>query len=126
MGGGLRHTAAQIYLGYNVNCVANLSCRCLCTCTRPSVNPKEPNATPTFATTNQTRPQVFHAGTTTNAAGDVVAAGGRVLGVTALGSDVAEAQKRAYEGVAAVEWEDGFWRKDIGWRAVERLGAARR
>jgi phosphoribosylamine--glycine ligase len=78
------------------------------------------------------RPQVFHAGTGTNAAGDVVATGGRVLGVTALGADVAEAQKRAYEGVAAVDWEGGFYRKDIGWRAVARLragskeGAARR
>jgi len=71
-------------------------------------------------------PQVFHAGTATNAAGDVVANGGRVLGVTALGADVAEAQRRAYEGVGAVDWEDGFWRGDIGWRAVERLRAARR
>lgn len=70
--------------------------------------------------------KVFHAGTATNAAGDVVANGGRVLGVTALGADVAEAQRLAYEGVGAVDWEDGFWRGDIGWRAVERLRAARR
>jgi hypothetical protein len=78
------------------------------------------------------RPQVFHAGTSANEHGDVVAAGGRVLGVSALGSDVAEAQKRAYEGVAAIDWDGGFYRKDIGWRAVARLragskeGAARR
>ena len=42
-------------------------------------------------------PQVFHAGTSTNDSGDVIAAGGRVLGVTALGRDVAEAQHSAYE-----------------------------
>lgn len=42
-------------------------------------------------------PQVFHAGTSRNTAGEVVSAGGRVLNVTALGKDVAEAQARAYE-----------------------------
>lgn len=42
-------------------------------------------------------PQVFHAGTATNEAGELVASGGRVLGVTALGADVAEAQRKAYE-----------------------------
>ena len=60
---------------------------------------------------------VFHAGTAYD--GDnIVSIGGRVLGVTALGSGVAEAQQRAYEGVGAIEWPDGFYRKDIGWRAV--------
>jgi phosphoribosylamine--glycine ligase len=68
--------------------------------------------------------QVFHAGTSTNAAGDVISVGGRVLSVTALGRDVAEAQARAYEGVAAVDWEGGFYRRDIGWRAVARLQGA--
>jgi phosphoribosylamine--glycine ligase len=66
---------------------------------------------------------VFHAGTATNAAGELVASGGRVLGVTALGRDVAEAQARAYEAVRAIDWEDGFYRTDIGWRAVARLKA---
>lgn len=65
--------------------------------------------------------KVFHAGTSAGPGGGVVASGGRVLGVTALGKDVAEAQARAYEGVAAVDWEDGFWRTDIGYRAVARL-----
>ena len=60
---------------------------------------------------------VFHAGTAFD--GDnVVGIGGRVLGVTALGSGVAEAQSRAYEGVAKIEWPGGFSRSDIGWRAV--------
>lgn len=73
-----------------------------------------------------TTAKVFHAGTAFADAGagapsGVVAAGGRVLGVTALGRDVAEAQARAYEGVKAIDWEDGFWRSDIGYRAVARL-----
>jgi phosphoribosylamine--glycine ligase len=65
---------------------------------------------------------VFHAGTTLQAeTGQVLAAGGRVLGVTALGKDITVARDLAYKAVAAVKWEDGFCRKDIGWRAVQRL-----
>lgn len=66
---------------------------------------------------------VYHAGTASGEGGQVVASGGRVLGVTALGDDVAAAQKRAYEGVDAIEWEEGFCRRDIGWRAIERAAA---
>ncbi|MHA1107817.1 MAG: phosphoribosylamine--glycine ligase [Alphaproteobacteria bacterium] len=62
---------------------------------------------------------VFHAGTA-RTDGDIVATGGRVLGVTALGSDVAAAQRRAYEAVDLIDWPDGFCRRDIGWRAVGR------
>ena len=61
---------------------------------------------------------VFHAGTKAQPDGTLVANGGRVLAVTALGASVAEAQKRAYEGVARIDWPGGFCRKDIGWRAV--------
>jgi phosphoribosylamine--glycine ligase len=43
-----------------------------------------------------------------------------VLNVTATGATVTEAQARAYEMVKAVEWESGFYRSDIGWRAVAR------
>ncbi len=60
---------------------------------------------------------VFHAGTARTDVG-VVAAGGRVLGVTALGADVAAAQSRAYEAVGRIDWPEGFCRGDIGWRAV--------
>ena len=60
---------------------------------------------------------VFHAGTAFE--GDnVVSIGGRVLGVTAIGVDVAEAQRRAYMGVNKINWPEGFCRKDIGWRAI--------
>ncbi len=63
--------------------------------------------------------KVFHAGTAMND-GRLTAAGGRVLGVTALGPTIAEAQKRAYAAVAAIDWPDGFCRTDIGWRAVSK------
>ena len=66
--------------------------------------------------------EVFHAGTATGEAG-LVANGGRVLNVTALGASVAEAQSRAYAAVDRIEWPEGFCRRDIGWRAVARENA---
>ena len=59
----------------------------------------------------------FHAGTARRD-GRVVAAGGRVLGLTARGDTLAEARDRAYAMVDAVDWPDGFVRHDIGWRAL--------
>jgi phosphoribosylamine--glycine ligase len=61
---------------------------------------------------------VFHAGTGLGPGGAVVATGGRVLGVTAIGRTIAEAQARAYKAVDAIDWPGGFCRRDIGWRAV--------
>ncbi len=62
--------------------------------------------------------RVFHAGTKRD--GDrLLADGGRVLNVTALGVDVAKAQKRAYEAIEKIDWAGGFCRSDIGWRAIE-------
>ena len=46
--------------------------------------------------------------------------GGRVLAVTAIGPTLAEAKARAYQGVDAIEFADGFHRRDIGWRELER------
>ena len=63
---------------------------------------------------------VFHAGTRRGDAGALVAAGGRVLNVCALGGDFAEARGRAYAAIAAIDWPEGFHRSDIGWRAVNR------
>ena len=63
---------------------------------------------------------VFHAGTRRNAGGEIEAAGGRVLGVAALGKSVAEARDRAYRAVDRIDWPGGFCRRDIGWRAIER------
>jgi phosphoribosylamine--glycine ligase len=55
---------------------------------------------------------VAHAGTAL-AGGHLVTAGGRVLGVTAVGADVAEARRRAYDGVAAISFPGAQWRRDI-------------
>jgi phosphoribosylamine--glycine ligase len=63
--------------------------------------------------------KVFHAGTSERA-GQVVTSGGRVLCVTALGESVQSAQSAAYQGVAAVHFAGGFYRDDIGWRAIAR------
>jgi phosphoribosylamine--glycine ligase len=60
---------------------------------------------------------VFHAGTRRED-GALVAAGGRVLNVCALGRDVAEARERAYAAVDRIDWPGGFHRRDIGWRAL--------
>jgi len=62
---------------------------------------------------------VFHAGTKQD--GDrILAHGGRVLNVTALGPTITEAQRWAYDAVDRIDWPEGFCRRDIGWRAVER------
>jgi len=63
---------------------------------------------------------VFHAGTRRREDGALVAAGGRVLNVCALGADVAEARQRAYAAIALIDWPEGFHRTDIGWRALNR------
>jgi phosphoribosylamine---glycine ligase len=64
---------------------------------------------------------VFHAGTTLKE-GKVVTNGGRVLGVTALGSGIQEAIQRGYEAVAKISWEGAYYRKDIGQKALQRMG----
>ena len=62
--------------------------------------------------------KVFHAGTQKQNH-NMIANGGRVLGVTATGKGIAEAQKRAYQAVDVVDWPEGFCRRDIGWRAIK-------
>ncbi|MBZ9808913.1 MULTISPECIES: phosphoribosylamine--glycine ligase [unclassified Mesorhizobium] len=63
--------------------------------------------------------QIFHAGTAING-GALVANGGRVLNVTAVGATVGEAQKKAYAALDRIDWPQGFCRRDIGWQAVAR------
>ena len=63
--------------------------------------------------------KIFHAGTT-EVDGALVASGGRVLNVTALGDSATEAQAKAYAAVDQVDFESGFCRRDIGWREVAR------
>ena len=67
--------------------------------------------------------QIFHAGTKAEG-GRILANGGRVLDVCGLGADVRGAQARAYEAIRHIRWPEGFYRHDIGWRAVERTPAA--
>ncbi len=63
--------------------------------------------------------KVFHAGTKIKD-GQVVTSGGRVLCVTALGDSVGDAQKRAYDLVEKIQWDNVYYRTDIGYRAVTR------
>ncbi|MDO1558802.1 phosphoribosylamine--glycine ligase [Brevundimonas sp. 2R-24] len=64
--------------------------------------------------------QVFHAGTGRKPDGTLCATGGRVLNVSALGEDVADARAKAYAAIRKIDWPGGFYRSDIGWRALER------
>jgi phosphoribosylamine--glycine ligase len=63
---------------------------------------------------------VFHAGTTRDSAGVLRASGGRVLNVCAKGGDLRAALAAAYGAIDAIDFPDGFFRRDIGWRALAR------
>jgi phosphoribosylamine--glycine ligase len=67
--------------------------------------------------------EIFHAGTKAEG-GRILANGGRVLNISATGDTVREAQVRAYAAIARIRWPEGFYRRDIGWRAVERESSA--
>ncbi|KAF5201949.1 Phosphoribosylamine--glycine ligase [Thalictrum thalictroides] len=62
--------------------------------------------------------KIFHAGTSVDSDGNYIAVGGRVLGVTAKGRNIEEARDRAYQAVDQIDWTEGFFRRDIGWRAL--------
>ncbi|MEP1143623.1 MAG: phosphoribosylamine--glycine ligase [Henriciella sp.] len=62
---------------------------------------------------------VFQAGTDRDSDQKLIAVGGRVLGITAVGDDLKQAVDRAYSGVAAINWPEGFNRTDIAWRALK-------
>lgn len=66
----------------------------------------------------ETEAVVFHAGTA-QAGNNIVATGGRVLGVTGFGEDIRTAQAHAYKAVKNIDWPQGFYRRDIGWRAIK-------
>jgi phosphoribosylamine--glycine ligase len=65
--------------------------------------------------------EVFHAGTVREG-GRLIATGGRVLNVSARGKTIAEAKQRAYAAIGRIDWPGGFFRSDIGWRALQREG----
>jgi phosphoribosylamine--glycine ligase len=83
--------------------------------------PKKGGAIRGIDAAETTGAKVFHAGTAL-VDGELVAAGGRVLNVTARGDNVREAQAAAYRAVDALDFPDGFCRRDIGWREVAREG----
>ncbi len=58
--------------------------------------------------------KIFHAGTYINEKGQLIAVGGRVLGVAAIGSDFVQARAKVYEAVSKVVWGNAYYRKDIG------------
>jgi phosphoribosylamine--glycine ligase len=64
--------------------------------------------------------EIFHAGTRADDDGVIRAAGGRVLNVTAIGDDLKQAAARAYGAIELIDWPGGFFRRDIGWRALAR------
>ena len=68
--------------------------------------------------------EVSHAGTSLNAAGDIVTAGGRVLNVTGLGPTPADARRRAYDAADRINFDGAQIRRDIAARAVDRVAAA--
>ena len=57
---------------------------------------------------------IFHSGTANNENEDLVSNGGRVLSVTAIGDNVQDCRQKAYEAVEEINWNDGFFRRDIG------------
>ncbi len=61
---------------------------------------------------------IYHAATRREENGDITAQGGRVLGVTAIGKTVVAARESAYQAVDAINWPEGFCRRDIAWRAI--------
>jgi phosphoribosylamine--glycine ligase len=62
---------------------------------------------------------IFHAGTGVNDGGDLVATGGRVLNVTAVADTLQTAVERAYKAIDKIDWPQGVYRRDIGWRALK-------
>ena len=68
---------------------------------------------------------VFHAGTSRDPDGTLRVRGGRVLTVTALGDSLAEAAKRGAAACELIAFEGKHYRRDIGWREIQRAGAAR-
>src|SRR5262249_38289172 len=62
---------------------------------------------------------VLHGGTR-EVGGAIFAGGGRVLTIPALGNDVVDARRRGYAAVDRIKWPEGFFRRDIGWRATTR------
>jgi phosphoribosylamine--glycine ligase len=75
------------------------------------------------AAENSREVTIFHAGTARGSAGELLAAGGRVLNVSATGRDAEEARTRVYRAMGLIDWPGGFYRNDIGWPRLNREDA---
>lgn len=64
--------------------------------------------------------EIFHAGTRQDAIGRILSNGGRVLNICARGDNVGQTRATAYQAIERLDWPGGFYRKDIGWRALAR------
>jgi phosphoribosylamine--glycine ligase len=84
--------------------------------------PRKGGAIRGIETAEQNGAKVFHAGTSRDAQGGLISTGGRVLNVTARGKSVRAARDAAYAAVDALDFADGFCRRDIGWREIAREG----
>ncbi|MEG9883417.1 MAG: phosphoribosylamine--glycine ligase [Hyphomicrobiales bacterium] len=71
------------------------------------------------AATAMEQVEIFHAGTRYDG-DELIATGGRVLNICALGATIGQARKRAYDAVQLIDWPKGMFRRDIGWRALDR------
>ena len=69
-------------------------------------------------TEEQPQSKIFHAGTKRDSQGQLVNFGGRVFGVTAQAENIAQARDQAYDIVNEIDWPEGYYRRDIGWRAI--------
>ena len=83
----------------------------------PGIYPKGSQINNLHAAVADTDTQIFHAGTKTEN-GKTLAVGGRVLNVTSKGQDLRAARDKAYAALEKVDWQEGFYRRDIGWRAL--------
>ena len=83
----------------------------------PGSYPKGSQINNLDAAVADTDTQIFHAGTKTEN-GKTLAVGGRVLNVTSKGQDLRAARDKAYAALEKIDWQEGFYRRDIGWRAL--------
>ena len=117
--GGLVHGHREIAQMMGVNTFQPSACVVMATKGYPEDYPKGSIIKGIPAANEIEGVKVFEAGTDKDSDQSLIAVGGRVLGVTAVGDDLKQAVDRAYQGVDQIDWPEGFYRKDIGWRAVK-------
>ncbi|MEL6727292.1 MAG: phosphoribosylamine--glycine ligase [Pseudomonadota bacterium] len=117
--GGLVHGHREIAEMMGVNAFQPSACVVMATNGYPESYPKGSIIKGIDAADAIDGVTVFQAGTDKDSDQSLIAVGGRVLGVTAVGEDLKQALGRAYEGVDQIDWSEGFYRKDIGWRALK-------